>query len=163
MARNPRVVVADQLKKLKNSRAKSFAGFLRQDADLGLTPCWGAIAKRFEREFTSTEERLVIWRELLSLGERGPLLLFIKNNLARSDVLRQVVEDAASLPESLQCVLACLDEAHGLLEPKVQALCAAAQQLWVADEDTKRRERAHFESLVAKMLAIDYVLPAQST
>lgn len=158
-----RTVVAERLEKLKLARAKTFAGFLRKDEELGLTPCWGAIAKRFEREFTNTSDRVAIWRTLVGVGERGALLLFVKYSLSSPEVLAKIVEDAPKLPESVQRVLVCLDEARDLIEAQLSRLSPAAQQLWSADADTKNRERMHFESLTAKMVSIDYVVPEKET
>lgn len=158
-----RTAVAKQMEKLKLARAKNFAGFLRKDEELGLTPCWGAIAKRFEREFTSTADRVAIWHTLVGLGERSVLLVFLKHNLSQPEVLAKVVEDAPTLPESVQCILVCLEETRSLIETQLSRLAPAAQQLWSADADTKTRERMHFESLMAKMLSIDYVVPEKST
>ncbi len=157
-----RAAIAERLEKLKHPRAKQFARFLHKDEELGLIPCWGAIAKRFEREFTDAADRVAIWRTLVTTGDRSALLLFLRHNLSQPDVLAQIVEDAPTLPESVQAVLVCLDEARGLVEARLSALSPAAQQLWNADEDTKRRERMHFESITGKMTSIDYIPPEKS-
>ena len=159
MARHPRTEIAQGLEKLKAPRAKTFAGFLRQSDERGLTPCWGAIAKRFEQDFKSAAEREAIWRALVGAGEKSALLLFVKHNLSRTEVMAKVVEDAKSLPVAVQRVLVCLDEARGLLEGKVEDLSPEAQQLWAAGDDTRRSERLRFEARMARLVTVDYVVP----
>jgi hypothetical protein len=157
MARQPRIEAAEGLGKLKASRARKFAEFVRQGDEPGLTPCWGAIAKRFERDFTSVAERAAVWRALVDLGDKNALLLFVKHNLSQADVLQTVGQEAQSLPVVVQRVLVSLDEVRPHLEGKVQELSVEAQQIWAADDDTRRGERERFESRTAKLMAVDYI------
>ena len=158
MARHPRIEAAEGLGKSKTSRVQSFAEFVRKGDKPGLTPCWGAIAKRFERDFKSAAERTAVWRALVELGEKSPLLLFIKHNLSQPDVLAKIAADAPSLPVQVQRVLVSLDETRAPLKGKVQELSVEAQQLWADDDDTRRRERERFESRMAKLVAVDFIV-----
>jgi len=161
MAIHPRTALAEGLDKLKAPSAKKFAGFLRQGDEGGLVPCWGAIAKRFEQDCKGAAEREAVWRELVGIGEKSALLLFVKHNLSHPAMLAKMAEEAAALPVVVQRVLASLDEAHGLLERKLPQLSAEAQQIWAADAETRRAERVRFESRMARLVAVDYIPAAK--
>jgi len=161
MAQQPRIAVAEGLKKLKVAPAKTFAEFVSKGDAPGVTPCWGGIAKRFERDFKSPAERTAIWSTLVGLGEKSPLLLFIKHNLSQPAVLAKIAADAPSLPVQVQRVLVSLDETRAPLKDRLQELSVEAQQLWAADDGTRRRERERFESRMAKLVAVDFIVAAQ--
>jgi len=68
-------------------------------------PCWGNLAELFAKTIKDDQDRIDLWHQLVSIGDRRPLLLFLDANRDRSQILRAVVSDAPRLSPEIQCVL----------------------------------------------------------
>ena len=158
----PRETLSKTIEALRLPQAKSFATFIRTGDPGGPVPCWGAIAERFDREFTRDADRKVVWSALLDSGDRRPLLLFLSVNRGRPGVMSQVLADAPRLPVSLQRCLVALDEVADQVPARLDSLAPAARQLWEAGAEARRRERELFAERVARLSAFRFFIPGQT-
>jgi hypothetical protein len=130
---------AAQLAKSTSPRVRNLA------QDLSRGACWGNLADAWDGDH---HDRLALWRELVDVGDREPLLLFLWLHRENAELVHQAAKDALKLPPTIQCALVCMG---GRPEPK--GLHPGARDLLAASADARARElvvyAAHAEALRA--------------
>ena len=155
----PRESLSTGIEALDLQRAQGFADFIRTGDPDGPVPCWGAIAERFQQEFTSSDDRTAIWNLLVEEGDRRALLLFMSVSRDRPEVMAQVLDDAHRLPVALQRALVSFDELTQSVADHLEHLDPAARQLFEAGAGARDRERELFEARLGQLLAFRYYVP----
>lgn len=155
----PRATLSSRFEALALPKAKTYADFIRTGERGGPIPCWGALAERFQRDFTQAADRKDVWSALLDVGDRRALLLFLHMSRDRAEVMDAVLADAHRLPPSLQCALVAFDEIAERLPAHLDRLAPAARQIFEAGPETRMREREVVEARVAALKAFRYFVP----
>ncbi len=155
----PRETLSARIEALSLPQAKGYADFIRTGDATGPIPCWGAIAERFQQDFTTDDDRKALWTVLLEDGDRRPLLMFLHTNRDRPQVMAQVLADADRLPRALQRALVSFDEVADQLPAHLDKLDPAARQLVEAGPEALGRERELVEARMAQLTAFRYFVP----
>ena len=155
----PRESLSTRIEKLEIPQAKAYADFIRKGDAGAPVPCWGAIAERFDEQFSRDQDRKAIWTALVEEGDRRPLLLFLHANRKRPEVLAQILEDAHRLPPSLQRLLVSLPELASEIPKHLDQLAPAARQLFEAGPEALVREQELMAARVAQLTAFRYYVP----
>jgi len=157
--RAPREALASRIERLDAKGAKPLAAFVRARGEDGSTPCWGAIAARFDELFESDTDRLALFESLVAEGDRRALLVFLHRSRSRARVLEALCARAASLPPSVQRALVAMPEAATSVAAHLASFEPAAAEVWAGGEATKRPERELFEARVAELTAVPFLVP----
>ena len=157
--RAPREALASRIERLDAKGAKPLASFVRSRGDDGSTPCWGAIAARFDELFENDADRLELLESLLAEGDRRALLVFLHRCRSRARVLEALCTRAAALPPSVQRALVAMPEAATAVAAHLASFEPAAAEVWGGGEATKRPERELFEARVAELTAVPFLVP----
>ena len=157
--RVPRDTLSERIEGMSLPQAKRYADFIRAGDPDGPIPCWGAIAERFEEEFTRNADRKALWNILVEAEDRRPLLLFLHVNRGRPGVMAKVLEDVNRLSVPLQRALVSLDEVASEVPKHIHQLDPAARQLFEAGPEPRKREREMFEERVARLRAFRFFVP----
>ncbi|MFH1690576.1 MAG: hypothetical protein ABIE42_10140 [Candidatus Eisenbacteria bacterium] len=157
--RVPRESLSERIAGLDIAEAKTFAAFIREgDLDMP-TPCWGAIATRFEDVFASDEDRLAVLNALIAEGDRRPLDLFLQVNRKRPALLASLCERADELPAPVQCALIAIPEAALFVEEALERFGPDARRLWEGDESLRRTECEQLRSRIGQLMSFQYYVP----
>jgi len=149
----------EEIEKSQAREVRDFAQFLRERDKNGMSPCWGGAAAKAVRKFKSLRARTRLWEELLRIYEENALLLFIKLNLDREDVMKVVLSDAENLPIVVQRVLVAINEIDGMVVDNLLSFSQEVQDLYHANKEVKGRERERFETRAERLLAVKSCLP----
>ena len=163
MPSTPRTDLSDRIETLSLPQAAGYAEFIRSGDPGQPTPCWGAIAERFDQDFTDDDDRLALWSALLEAGDRRALLLYLHFNRDRPPVMASVLGDVTRLPPLLQRALVSLEEVADLVADHLDNLTPAARQLWEAGAEARARERELFEARVAELMSFRFFVPSDPT
>lgn len=140
-------------------RAVDYASFIRTGDAGGPVPCWGAIAKRFEEDFPTDDDRLKLLEAVLAQGDKRVLALFLFRNRGRRGVMAALAIQLDRLPAHIQVGAAAIIPAAAIPPEMRDKLDPAAQALLDADEATRAKEAEQFEVRAKKLLAFDYFVP----
>ena len=163
MSRTPRTHLSDRIETLSLPQAAGYADFIRTGDPGKPTPCWGAIAERFDQDFADDADRQAIWSTLVEADDRRPLLLFLHFNRDRPVVMASILDDAHRLPRLLQRAVVSLEEVADLVPDHLDRLDPAARQLWEAGPDARRRERELFDARIAELMSFRFFVPSDPT
>jgi len=164
MRKEFRLELADRLKALPVREAAPFAELVRgaKAAEAGrVVPCWGSLIDEFDRRFDGDEDRVVVWEEVLGLGDSRALIAILLVSRSRPAFLKRVLERAEKLPSLVQRALVSLPEAAPHIAGVLPRLHPAAAQLWEAGPEALEREREVVESMVGALRAQRGVMPAK--
>jgi hypothetical protein len=162
MPRDERASFFKKIHALPFARAREYATFVRgEDRAAGEhVPCWGAIARRAERDFSTDEERCGLWQVLLEEENPRPMLLFIDMYKDNKAVMTAVFKAADRIPIPLQMALVSLPECADLAARHAPGMHPAAQQLLAAPPAAREREQERFAARVAQLRTFDHFIPA---
>jgi len=155
----PRTLLSDTIEALALPQAQSYAEFIRAGDPGGPVPCWGALAERFDEEFTGNEDRKALWNALADSGDRRALLLFLELNRDRPEVMETVVHEANRLPPALQRTLVAFNEVTELVADHLDIFTPAARQLFEAGTEARAREHELVQSRVGRLRMYRYYVP----
>lgn len=144
---------AKSIASIGSPRAMAFSAFLGRVPDDGRIPCWGEIAEVFQKEISTDEGRLEIWKVLLENGDTTPLFLFLHLNHDRPKVMRRILRNAAGLQPLVQRAVVSLADPKDLDAKLTSGLSGSARHLCSEGEEGMRREREVLESRIAALLA----------
>lgn len=108
-------------------------------------PCWGNLADHVLARLDRDEDRIALWRALVEVGDRRPLLVFLDLHRDSPAVLRAALEDIAGLPTTVQRALVSMEEVEPLLDVALPLLGPGALEL-VADAEARAKDRALYQS-----------------
>lgn len=140
-------------------RATDYAQFIRTGDPGGPVPCWGAIAKRFEDDFPTDDDRLALMRAVFEQPDKRVLALFLYRNRGRKGVMAALVRNLDRLPPHLQAAAAAIVPPAAVPAEVWDKLEPAARALLDADDATRAREAEQLEVRAKKLLAFDYFVP----
>lgn len=152
--------LGDRISKLSVTRAGDYAQFIRGNDPSGPAPCWGAIARRFEDDFPTDDDRLALLKTLLEQPDRRVLTLFVQRNRGRKGVMAAVTKQLDALPPALQQGVVAILPVNEIPEEVRPRLDPAARELLGADDAAKAREAEQFEVRAKKLMAFDYFVAA---
>lgn len=150
----PREALAKRIDALGTKSAKSLAAFVRGDRDASGSPCWGAIAARFDALFEGDGDRLALLEALVAEGDRRALLVFLGQCRDRPKVLEALCACAERLPSAVQRALVAMPEAATVVAANLERFEPAAAEIWRGGESTKRPERELFEARLGALTAV---------
>ena len=156
MLRTARTTLSDRIEALSLPQAAGYADFIRSGEAAGPLPCWGAVAERFDHDFSADEDRKALLGPLVEAGDLRALILFLHANRDRAEVMEHVLADASRLPRVLQRALVSMEELADRVPEHFDGLHPAARQLWAAGPEALARERELFEARVAELLAFRF-------
>lgn len=148
--------LGERIATLGVTKAGDYAQFIRGNDPSGPAPCWGAIAKRFEDDFPTDDDRLALLKTLLEQPDRRVLTLFVQRNRGRKGVMAAVTKQLDLLPPVLQQGVVAILPANEITEEVRPRLDPAARELLGADDAAKAREAEQFEIKAKKLMAFDY-------
>ena len=157
--RIPRDSLSTRFEALGSASGKAFAGYIRAGEAGGPIPCWGALAERFQQEFTKVSDRQAVWDTLVDEGDRRALLLYLHLNRDRPTVMATVLEQVDRLSPMLQRALVSFGEVAELLPDHLDKLDPAARQLFEAGPEALARESELVEARIAQLTAFRYFVP----
>lgn len=155
----PREALSARFEALGSASAKGFADYVRSGEAGGPIPCWGALAERFQQDFTKVTDRKAIWDALIEEGDRRALLLYLHLNRDRPSVMAKVLDQVDRLSPALQRALVSFEEIADQLPAHLDKLAPAARQVFEAGADVLAREREQVEARIAQLTAFRYFVP----
>ena len=155
----PRDSLSARFETLGSASAKGFADYIRTEDAGGPIPCWGALAERFQQEFTKVSDRKSAWDALVEDGDRRALLLYLHLNRDRPPVMAIVLDQADRLSPALRRALVSFEEVAELLPAHLDKLHPAARQLFEAGPGALAREAEQVEARIAQLTTFRYFVP----
>ena len=130
-------------------------GFAEEIAAIkgGRLACWGTLAAFVKDRVENDEDRIALWRTLVDVGDRRPLLVFLDLCRARPKVLAAVAEDVGRLSPTMQCAFVSMPEAEGLWERALPRLGPAARDVLERGPEAVLRERAVYAAHMGALRA----------
>ncbi len=159
MTTNLKETFASKFETIDHPKAQAFAQFIRSGNQDGTNACWGAMAERFDQEFTDDEDRIPVWPKLIEIGDPRAMLLFIHLSRNRPKVMSELFQNANQLPRFIQRALVSFEETEPQANQHLGNLHPAAKELVQAEPKTMRRHRRIIRARIAKLMARRFTAP----